>query len=110
MGIRARLAGLAVTCCTALALAAPAGAAPLPGDFFGLAAPDSFYASPAFQQQLLGDQKAVGGQVMRQIFDWSRIEPASGSYNWAPYDSYMTSTSQAGMDVPATEGWPAAWG
>ena len=109
MRIRARVAGLAVTCCVALALTAPAAAAPLPGDFFGLAAPDSFDASPAFQQWLLGDQKAVGGQVMRQIFDWSRIEPARGSYDWAPYDSFMTSTSQAGMDVLATVGWPAAW-
>ena len=109
MRIRARLAGLAVTCCVALALTAPAAAAPLPGDFFGLAAPDSFDASPAFPQWLLGDQKAVGGQVMRQIFDWSRIEPARGSYDWARYDSFMTSTSQAGMDVLATVGWPAAW-
>jgi hypothetical protein len=109
MGIRARLAGLAVTCCAALALTAPAGAAPLPGDFFGLASPDSFDASPADKQTLLVDQKAVGGQVMRQIFEWSRIEPASGSYDWAPYDSFMTSTSQAGMDVLANVGWPAAW-
>jgi hypothetical protein len=93
----------------ALALTAPATAAPLPGDFFGLAAPDSFDASPAFQQWLLADQKAVGGQVMRQIFFWSRIEPAPGSYDWAAYDSFMTSTSRAGMDVLATVGWPAAW-
>ena len=68
-----------------------------------------FDASPADKQWLLGDQKAVGGQVMRQIFDWSRIEPASGSYDWSPYDSFMTSTSQAGMDVLATVGWPPAW-
>jgi hypothetical protein len=93
----------------ALALAAPAEAAPLPGDFFGLDSPDSFDASPADKQWLLADQKAVGGQVLRQIFDWSRIEPASGSYDWAPYDSFMTSTSQAGMDVLATVGWPPAW-
>ena len=99
MRMRARIAGLAVTCCVALALTAPAAAAPLPGDFFGLAAPDSFDASPAFQQWLLGDQKAVGGQVMRQIFDWRRIVPARGSFDWAPYDSFMTSASQAGMDV-----------
>jgi polysaccharide biosynthesis protein PslG len=109
MGIRARLAGLAVACSAALALTAPAGAAPLPGDFFGLASPDSFDASPADKQWLLGDQKAVGGQVLRQIFDWSRIEPASGSFDWAAYDSFMTSTSQAGMDVLANVGWPAAW-
>lgn len=81
MGIRARLGGLAVTCCAALGLTAPADAAPLPGDFFGLDAPDSFDASPADKQWLLADQKAVGGAVLRQIFDWSRIEPASGSYD-----------------------------
>ena len=54
MRIRGRLAGLAATCCVALALTAPAAAAPLPRDFFGVAAPDSFDASPAFQQGLLG--------------------------------------------------------
>jgi Glycosyl hydrolase catalytic core len=109
MRIRARLAGLAATCCVVLTLTAPAAAAPLPLDFFGVAAPDSFDASPAFQRWLLADQKAVGADVLRQIFDWSRIEPSRGSYNWAPYDSFMTSTSQAGMDVMATVGWPAAW-
>jgi hypothetical protein len=93
----------------ALVLAAPAAAAPLPSDFFGVTALDSFDASPAFRQGLLADQKAVGGEVIRQIFDWSRIEPSRGSYDWAPYDSFMTSTSQAGMDVLATVGWPAAW-
>jgi polysaccharide biosynthesis protein PslG len=109
MRIRARLAGLAATCCVALALTAPAAAAPLPRDFFGVTAPDSFDASPAFHQGLFADQKAVGGEVIRQIFYWSRIEPSRGSYNWAPYDSFMTSTSEAGMDVLATVGWPAAW-
>jgi polysaccharide biosynthesis protein PslG len=109
MRIRARLAGLAATCCVALALTAPAAAAPLPRDFFGVTALDSFDASPAFHQELFADQKAVGGEVIRQIFYWSRIEPSRGIYNWAPYDSFMTSTSQAGMDVLATVGWPAAW-
>jgi hypothetical protein len=109
MRIRARLAGLAATCCVALALTAPAAAAPLPRDFFGVTALDSFDASPAFHQGLFADQKAVGGEVIRQIFYWSRIEPSRGIYNWAPYDSFMTSTSQAGMDVLATVGWPAAW-
>src|SRR5215208_560643 len=67
MRIRARLAGLAAACSVALVLAAPAAAAPLPSDFFGVTALDSFDASPAFRQGLLADQRAVGGKVIRQI-------------------------------------------
>jgi hypothetical protein len=107
--IRARFAGLAVTCCAALAFAGPAGAAPLPSDFFGLDSPDLFSASPSGRQWLLNDQKAVGGRIMRQFFDWSQIEPARGSYDWAPYDSFVASTAQAGVDVLATVAWSPAW-
>ena len=61
-----------------LALAAPA-AAKLPHGFVGVSSEDVFAAPIDYQTSNLSAQAAIGISLMRQTFDWGKIErrPAS---------------------------------
>jgi hypothetical protein len=93
----------ALTLLLALAASAPmaasAAAAPLPGDFFGVSSPDLIGNSPAVRAPILADERAAGVRLLRQLFDWSAIEPSDGSFNWAATDSFMASAAAYGMQV-----------
>jgi polysaccharide biosynthesis protein PslG len=111
--VRARLCALIVTIGALIPLlSGSARAAPLPADFFGVSSPDLDGLAAAARVPILNDQRAAGVQVLREIFDWSAIEPAKGSFDWTGMDSLVASAAGAGMDVlPAvasSPGWASS--
>ncbi len=88
---------------------ATARAAPLPSDFFGVSSPDLISLSQADRTPILDDQKAAGVELLRQLFDWSAIEPSKGSYSWSDTDSFMTSAARAGMQVLPVVLYSPSW-
>jgi hypothetical protein len=91
------------------AVSANAVAAPLPADFFGVSAPDLMPRSPDDRVGELADQRAAGVRLLRQLFDWSLIEPSAGSYDWAPYDSFVASAARADMKILPVVLWTPTW-
>lgn len=98
-GMRTRLAIVLLGAAALLWSAGNAAAAPLPGDFFGVSSPDLIGQTPDQRAPILEDQRADGVRLLRQLFDWSDIEPTEGNYDWTALDSYMASAAGAGMQV-----------
>lgn len=73
-------------------LLAPVAAAPaaLPRSFVGI------YDETAAG---LGDEAALGIGIVRQPFDWSRVERSPGVYDFSVYDDYVARAASAGMSV-----------
>jgi hypothetical protein len=72
-----------------LALAPPAHAA-VPLSFVGL-----------YDEQAggLADQARLGVGIVRQPFDWSRVEREPGEYDFSVYDDYVGKAAAAGVSV-----------
>lgn len=108
--VRIRFCALLLAIAAALGpAAARAAAAPLPPDFFGVSAPDLGPLSPAGRVPELADQRAAGVRLLRQLFDWSLIEPAEGDYHWADTDSFVASAAQADMKLLPVVLWSPTW-
>jgi hypothetical protein len=98
--VRSRLRALLLLgALLALSHSATASAAPIPSDFFGVSSPELIWATPAAREPVLADQRAAGVRLIRQLFDWSAIEPTKGDYSWSSTDSFMTSAAKADMEV-----------
>lgn len=101
IGIRLRTLLLLALAPAALIAAAPSvasAAAPPPG-FVGMTSEDVFADPGAYRAQTLGAQRGVGVQLIRQTFDWSRIEQSPGSYDFSTHDAYVSSLASHGMRV-----------
>jgi polysaccharide biosynthesis protein PslG len=103
-------------CALLIAVAAALGpgaarslAAPLPPDFFGVSAPDLGPRPPADRVAELDDQRAAGVRLLRQLFDWSLIEPTEGDYHWADTDSFVASAARADMKLLPVVLWSPMW-
>jgi polysaccharide biosynthesis protein PslG len=94
-----RLALLAAAIGVAAGMAAPSASAALPPGFIGITSEDAFADVGAYRSQTLGAQRALGVQLIRQTFDWSRIEPSPGTYDLATHDDYVSSLATHGMRV-----------
>jgi hypothetical protein len=83
-----RRAGLALA--VGLLALAPAAHAGLPRSFVGLydEEPDG-----------LADQARLGVGIVRQPFDWSRVERSPGEFDFDAYDGYVKQAATAGMSV-----------
>jgi hypothetical protein len=57
--------------------------------FLGLVAEDAFGKPGAYRRDNLERLRSVGVGLVRQTFDWARIEPAPGRYDLSFYDSYV---------------------
>jgi hypothetical protein len=79
----------------------PARIAGLPADFVGLVAEDVFAGDEPTRDKLLDDQRDLGVQLIRQTFDWSKIETRPGKYDFAFYDAYVAATARHGMRLLA---------
>jgi polysaccharide biosynthesis protein PslG len=98
--VRPRLrALLLVGVLLALSHSAAASAAPIPSDFFGVSSPELISRTPAQRAPVLADQRTAGVRVIRQLFDWSAIEPTKGTFSWTSTDSFLTSAARAGTEV-----------
>ncbi len=57
--------------------------------FLGLVAEDAFGKPGAYRRDNLARLRSAGAGLVRQTFDWARIEPAPGRYDLSFYDSYV---------------------
>jgi polysaccharide biosynthesis protein PslG len=96
--VRSRLRAL-VLAGALLALPATASAAPIPSDFFGVSSPELINSPASQRPPVLADQQAAGVRLLRQLFDWSAIQPTKTTFSWTSTDSFMASAAGAGMKV-----------
>lgn len=73
--------------------------APLPHDFVGIAAPELFTATATDRRRALRAQHRAGARLLRQLFDWSRIETVPGRFDLRAYDRLMLDAAGAGLEV-----------
>jgi hypothetical protein len=88
---------LAVVAC--LLAAAPAACASVPRSFVGLYGDDAFFGDSSYRQAEFAAQTRLGVGIIRQPFEWSRVERSPGHYDWSVYDAFMTDAASAGMSV-----------
>jgi hypothetical protein len=79
--------------------ARPAALESAPGDFFGLVSEDAFAAGGDYRQTALATQHALGVELLRETFDWSKIEVAPGTYDFTAYDGFVGDAARAGIAV-----------
>lgn len=83
------------------ALPSPAGAA-APPDFAGIVAEDVFAATdvqPAYQDKEFGEMQAMGITLIRQTFDWARIERTRGNYDFSHHDMFVMAAARHGVRI-----------
>jgi hypothetical protein len=98
---RGPLAGaLALAACLAVLAALSGGsdegarkAGPGPA-FLGLVAEDAFGKPGAYRERNLDRVRATGVGIVRQTFDWARIERAPGRYDLSFYDTYVAALAR----------------
>ena len=104
---RGPLAGaLALAACLA-ALAALSGGSdggPEPGSrpersFLGLVAEDAFGKPGAYRRENLDRLRTTGAGLLRQTFDWARIERRPGRYDLSFYDGYVAALARRHLRV-----------
>ena len=78
--------------------AKPPAAAP-PRDFFGMVSEDAFQVIGDYRQMTLATQASLGVGLLRQTFDWSKIEVAPGNYDLSWYDQFVADTARAGIAI-----------
>ena len=98
---RVLFAALAV----AAAIAVPASAS----DFVGMYNDDAFYGSPSYRSSVFTFEAAIGVQIVRQPFDWNRIEIAPGDYDFRDYDDFVLRAATAGIQVLPVLGNPPSF-
>jgi hypothetical protein len=108
--MRARLAPrLAAALAVVFAIAVPATAGAADSDFVGMYNDDAFFGSPSYRSSVFTAEAAVGVQIVRQPFDWSRIEIAPDEYDFRDYDDFVLRAATAGIRVLPVLGNPPAF-
>jgi hypothetical protein len=62
--------------------------------FLGLVAEDAFGKPGAYRRENLDRLRSTGAGLVRQTFDWSRIERTPGRYDLAFYDDYVAALAR----------------
>lgn len=71
----------------------------LPGPFFGMVSEDAFANPGRYRAATLNQLARMGVGLLRETFDWSRIQPAPGRYDFTAYDSLVGSLAARHMTV-----------
>jgi hypothetical protein len=71
----------------------------LPHDFIGIVAEDALAAPPRERGRILRRVHAAGVELIRQTFDWSRVERAPGRYELAALDAYVAAAAAARIEL-----------
>jgi hypothetical protein len=64
------------------------------GAFLGVVAEDAFGKPGAYRDQNLDRLRSTGAGLVRQTFDWARIERAPGRYELSFYDRYVAALAR----------------
>jgi hypothetical protein len=67
--------------------------------FVGLLSQDAFDGTPKYQAVTLARVRKLGVQILRQTFDWSKIEPSQGRFRLANTDRFVLAAAREGMAV-----------
>ena len=104
---RGPLAGaVALAACLAVLAALSSGsngggepaAGPSPA-FLGLVAEDAFGNPGTYRERNLDRLRSTGAGLVRQTFDWARIESAPGRYHLAFYDRYVAALARRHLQL-----------
>jgi polysaccharide biosynthesis protein PslG len=68
-------------------------------EFLGLVAEDAFGKPGRYRRANLRRARATGAGLVRQTFDWARIERRPGRYRFGFYDGYVADLAQNGLRV-----------
>jgi hypothetical protein len=80
-------------------LPSPAAEAATPRDFVGVVSEDLIKGDAAYRWDTLRLQAASGVGLLRQTFDWSRIERRRGAYSLAAYDDIVSKAALLDIEV-----------
>jgi hypothetical protein len=68
-------------------------------DFIGITAEDVFAGDASYRAGNLQSQSALGIGLIRQTFDWARIETAPGQYDFSYHDEFVAAAASEGITV-----------
>jgi polysaccharide biosynthesis protein PslG len=95
-----RRAVLAVVVALVAVLAVPPLASARSGsDFIGITSEDVFAGDAAYRADNLRAQSRLGIGLIRQTFDWARIERARGQYDFSYHDEFVAAAASHGITV-----------
>lgn len=80
------------------ALAAPAASA-APRDFVGITSDETFQRAGDFRTNNLRAMRRARIGLIRQVFDWSRIETSQGVYDLSYLDEYVSAVAGQGLSL-----------
>ena len=72
---------------------------PAPPGFLGIVAEDAFGKPGAYRRVNLGRLRAAGAGLVRQTFDWARIERSPGVYDFEFYDDFVHALARRRLRV-----------
>jgi len=72
---------------------------PAPPAFLGIVAEDAFGKPGRYRRNNLGRLRSAGAGIVRQTFDWARIERSPGSYDLRFYDRFVADLTQRNLRV-----------
>src|SRR4051794_21976330 len=80
-------------------LACAPGASALPRSFVGIYGDDAFYGDASYRQRQFEGQAKLGVGVLRQPFEWARVERSPGHFDFSDYDGFVGDAARAGISV-----------
>jgi hypothetical protein len=89
---------IAATIVAVLALV-PLAQARVSRDFVGITAEDVFAGDASYRAGNLQAQAGLGIGLIRQTFDWARIERAPGQYDFSYHDEFVAAAASHGITV-----------
>ena len=90
---------LPLLACALMLAWAPSTHATVPPDFVGMSSDDTFAGPDQYRSATMAQQRSVGVGLIRQVFDWSWVEPSPGNYDFAVYDSYVLEAARHGIAI-----------
>lgn len=90
---------LALACLMLAAGCGSTGTAEKRSDFVGIVTEDVFGGDERYREQTLEKQVDAGVGLIRQTFDWTKIETRRGQYDFSAYDSWMEKLAEQRMQV-----------
>src|SRR4051812_2090928 len=67
------------------------------GDFVGMYSDDAFFGSASYRSSVFASEATTGVQLVRQPFDWARIEISQDNYDFRDYDDFVLRAATAGI-------------
>src|SRR3954447_9039211 len=83
-------------------LACAPGASAVPRSFIGIYGDDAFYGDSSYRAEQFASQAKLGIGIVRQPFEWSRVERSAGRFDFSDYDAFVGDAARAGVSVMPT--------